>query len=162
MEYKLQVGDKVPAFAGKDALGNTISSQNLQGRPYVLYFYPQDDTPGCTLEACSFRDSQPQIKSFGAELIGISPDTSQSHSQFIQKYGLNFTLISDENHQICETFDVWKEKNSYGKKHMGVIRSTFIVDGQGFIRWIERPVQVEGHAVRVLQALEPLSPSRNQ
>lgn len=154
MTNLLQVGDHAPYFEGKDAQGELISSKHLLGRPYVLYFYPKDDTPGCTTEACQFRDQKPQIELHGASLIGVSPDNAQSHQQFMSKYDLTFTLLTDEDHRICETFGVWQEKNVYGKKSMGVVRTTFVIDSQGMIRWIERPVKVEGHAERVIEALK--------
>lgn len=157
MAEKLNIGEQAPAFEGHDAEGRIISSKSLSGHPYVLYFYPKDDTLGCTTQACSLRDRKVDIDSYQAALIGVSPDNAQSHQKFISKYILNFTLLTDENHKICESFGVWQEKMSYGKKSMGVIRTTFIIDGKGFIRWMESPVKVEGHAERVLEALKKIS-----
>lgn len=156
MTYKLNIGDPAPSFEGMDGEGNKISSKSLQGRPFVLYFYPKDDTPGCTKEACHFRDLKPGFDQHKVELIGVSPDTPDSHQKFAVKYGLNFKLVSDPNHQICKSFDVWQEKESFGKISMGIIRTTFIIDKKGIIRWMERPVQVEGHADRVLEALKTI------
>lgn len=153
MTFKINTGDQVPSFEGQDGEGKKISSKSLLGKTYVIYFYPKDDTPGCTKEACYFRDNMPHFDQLNIPVIGISPDTHESHLKFKTKYGLNFTLLSDPDHKICEAFDVWQEKDNFGKKYLGVLRSTFIIDEKGKISWIERPVQVEGHAERILQIL---------
>ncbi|WP_068467693.1 peroxiredoxin [Candidatus Protochlamydia phocaeensis] len=153
------IGQAVPAFQTRDTKGQLISTKDLLGHPYVLYFYPKDDTPGCTAQACSFRDAKPLFDHSQARVIGVSPDSAASHEKFTAKYGLNFTLIPDSTHQLCEQFGVWQEKMLFGKKGMGVIRTTFLIDSQGVIRWIESPVQVEGHEGRVIEALQHLSAS---
>jgi peroxiredoxin Q/BCP len=156
MDYKINVGDKTPPFNTQDASGHPFSNQSLKGAPYILYFYPKDDTPGCTKEACSLRDAKQDFDSLGVTILGVSPDDASSHDQFKRKYGLNFSLLSDVGHKMCEAFDVRHSKQMYGKSYMGVLRTTFIVDGNGIIRWIERPVQVEGHSERLLEALKEL------
>lgn len=156
MSSPIQIGAPVPAFLGLDSNSNPISSQSLLGKPYVLYFYPKDDTPGCTAEACQFRDTKPQLDQLKMTVIGISPDSTASHDKFKSKYNLNFTLLPDEAHQLCELFDVWGERVVFGERKLGVIRSTFIVDSKGIIRWIEKPVQVEGHVERIITAINTL------
>ncbi len=149
MSYKLNVGDKMPAFKAKDASGHSFSSDDVIGGPVVIYFYPKDDTPGCTKEACSFRDKVDDLDEFDAILIGISPDGMQSHESFIEKYEINFTLLSDESLDVCRKFDVIRDNN--------LERTTFVIDSRGVIRWIERPVNVEGHTERVLKALQEIA-----
>lgn len=153
----LSVGSAVPSFEATDANGQSFSNTQLLGQTYVLYFYPKDNTPGCTAQACSFRDATPSFDSCQVRVIGVSPDSAASHKRFSTKYGLNYTLLPDPTHRMCELFGVWQEKTVFGKKGMGVVRTTFIVDAQGVIRWIESPVRVEGHADRVLEALQSLS-----
>ncbi len=155
-EFKLKIGDTIPFFKLKDDLGRTFTSDESYGRPFVIYFYPKDDTEGCTAEACSFRDSLEQFDDIGVSVVGISPDSIESHQQFKKKYDLNFPLLADTDHSVCDAFDVWKEKSMYGKTYFGVIRSTFVVDSEGIIRWIERPVKVEGHIERVLNAMRDM------
>lgn len=151
MQHAPKIGDLVPKF---DALDGLI------GHSFVLYFYPKDDTPGCTKEACELRDVQSELSQLKTLVIGVSPDTTASHDKFKNKYHLNFKLVSDPSNEICRLFGVWEEKNVFGKKTWGVIRTTFVVDAKGIIRWIEKPVQVEGHAQRVLQALQNITKSR--
>ena len=122
----------------------------------VLYFYPKDDTPGCTKEACAFRDASDELKKLGAVVIGVSPDSSASHAKFRDKYTLNFPLLADESHEIAEKFGAWREKNMYGKKSMGVQRSTYLIDAQGKIVKVWKKVSVDGHDADVLQALRDL------
>ncbi len=153
MSYKINVGDKVPTFKAKDSSGHTFSSDDVMGGPVVIYFYPKDDTPKCTSEACSFRDNIDNFDEYDAILIGISPDSAQSHESFIEKNELNYTLLSDESLEVSRKFDVMKEKNVNGKIEIHLERSTFVIDSRGIIRWIERPVNVEGHTERVLKAL---------
>lgn len=156
MSHQLSIGDKMPHFKAKDQAGHVFSSEDLMGGPAVLYFYPKDNTPGCTQEACSFRDHIEELDDYDAILIGISPDTSHSHEDFIEKHGLNFTLLSDESMDVCRKFNVLHEKEVNGKRILGVERTTFLIDANGIIRWIERPVQVEGHTQKVLSALVEL------
>ncbi|CUI15723.1 bacterioferritin comigratory protein [Candidatus Protochlamydia naegleriophila] len=153
----LSVGSEVPSFEATTANGQALSNKQLLDQVYIFYFYPKDDTPGCTAQACSFRDAKPLFDAGQVRVIGVSPDSAASHARFTSKYGLNYTLLPDPTHHLCELFGVWQEKVVFGKKRMGVVRTTFIVDAQGIIRWIESPVRVEGHAERVLEALQ--SPS---
>jgi thioredoxin-dependent peroxiredoxin len=157
MDYKINVGDPVPPFIGLDAEGKSFSLGDLLGRSFVLYFYPKDDTPGCTKEACSFRDSIEQFDGLDAVVIGVSPDSASSHKKFMQKHHLNFTLLCDENKELCKKFDVLQEKQMYGKRYEGVERTTFVVDGKGIIRWIERHVSVADHTQRVIKALQDIA-----
>jgi peroxiredoxin Q/BCP len=152
-EFKLNVGDKIPFFQLQDDQRREVSSDAIFGRPAIIYFYPKDNTEGCTAEACSFRDALEQFDQLKVMVLGISPDSVESHQKFKKDFGLNFRLLSDSDHKTCEDFDVWKEKNMYGNKYFGVLRTTFMVDGDGIIRWIERPVKVEGHVERLLRAL---------
>lgn len=147
----------MPAFKAKDSSGHTFSSEDVMGGPVVIYFYPRDDTPGCTKEACSFRDSIDRLDEYDAILIGISPDGAQSHESFIEKHNLNFTLLSDESLETCRKFDVIRDNNVNGKSVPSLERTTFIIDSRGFIQWVERPVNVEGHTERVLKALQGIS-----
>lgn len=154
MKYRINVGDAIPEFKGKDHEGFEITTEDLLGTPVVLYFYPKDDTPGCTKEACSFRDSMERLAKFDVAVVGVSPDSIESHQKFINKYDLNFTLISDNNKEISKKFDVIQEKMLYGEKKMGVERTTFLLDRDGIVKWIERPVTVEGHVDRVIEAIK--------
>lgn len=157
MSYKLNVGDKMPAFKAKDSSGHVFSSDDLLGGFAVIYFYPKDETPGCTLEACSFRDNSDRFDDYDAILIGISPDGAQSHESFIEKHQLNFTLLSDESLNISRKFDVIRENEVNGAKVPRLERTTFVVDARQIIRWIERPVNIERHTERVLKALQEMS-----
>jgi peroxiredoxin Q/BCP len=152
MTYSVNVGDTIPSFKIKDNEGYEVTDDDLVGSPLVIYFYPKDDTPGCTKEACSFRDHIEQFDGLDTLVIGVSPDNGESHEQFSAKYNLNFTLLSDPNLEICRKFDVRKGV-------MGIERTTFVIDGEGIIRWIERPVTVGGHVERVIQALAAISNS---
>lgn len=156
MQPAPQVDHLVPNFQVQDVKGKPLSPDSLLGQPYVLYFYPKNDTPGCTAEACQFRDTQVDFEKIQALVIGISPDTRLSHQKFAAKYGLNFSLVADPSHELCTLFQVWEEKKVFGQTHWGVTRTTFVVDAKGIIRWIEKPVQVEGHSQRVLEALKNL------
>ncbi len=149
----LTEGKKAPSFKLKDQDGNDISSKDFIGKQIVLYFYPKDDTPGCTKEACSFRDNFPNFKDINAVILGVSPDSPASHKKFISKFNLPFTLLSDENKEVLEKYEVWKEKNMYGKKYMGVERTTFIIDEEGKIKKIFPKVKVDGHEKEVLEAI---------
>jgi peroxiredoxin Q/BCP len=149
----LQVGDQAPDFTMPTVSGGTVSLNDLRGKKVVLYFYPKDDTPGCTIEACSFRDNLPSFEGVNAEVIGVSRDNTESHQRFRDKYGLNFTLASDDSGQVTEDYGVWREKNMYGKTFMGIQRSTFLIDENGNIAKIWPSVSVDGHTQEVLAAL---------
>ncbi len=150
---ELKVGNTIPHFEGVDEEGNHVSSKDLHGIKAVLYFYPKDDTPGCTKEACGFRDSMDELDSKEFIVIGISPDSSASHRKFIEKYELNFCLLSDPQLSIAKKFGAVKPKEdgSYS-----IERSTYIIDEAGVIRWMEKPVKVDGHTQRVLQAVDSI------
>jgi thioredoxin-dependent peroxiredoxin len=158
MTNELQTGDKVPAFRGVTAKG-PVSDVTLQGAPYVLYFYPRDDTPGCTTQACDFRDNLPQFKRLGIDVYGVSKDDLASHAKFTEKFEISFPLITDEDGSMCDDFGVWKEKSMYGKSHMGIERTTFLIDSQGIIRQIWRKVKVADHVDEVLAAAKALENS---
>jgi len=151
----LKVGDKAPAFKGETDKG-AISLKDLKGSPVVLYFYPKDDTPGCTLEACAFRDTLPRFKKMNAQVFGVSKDSIEKHNKFAKKYELPFALISDSDGSLCDSFGVWVEKSMYGKKYMGIERATYLIDEAGIIRNIWRKVKVTGHAEEVLKAVKEL------
>ena len=150
----LEVGKKAPAFSLIDGNGNKVSLNNFKGRKVVLYFYPKDMTSGCTQEACDFRDSFPNFKKEKAEILGVSIDSVASHKKFAEKYELPFTLLSDEKKEVVETYGVWKEKSMYGKKYLGIERTTFIIDEEGKIQNIFPKVKVAGHVEEVVQALK--------
>jgi len=149
----LAEGDKAPSFELPDHAGGTVSSESLAGHPYVLYFYPKDDTPGCTKEACDFRDFGVKFGAARVRILGVSPDSSQSHARFRDKYGLPFTLISDPDKTLAQAYRVWVQKQNYGRQYMGIARSTFLIDGQGTIKKAWRGVRVPGHVEDVLAAL---------
>ena len=152
----LKVGIKAPSFKLKNQDGKIISIADLKGKPIVLYFYPKDDTPGCTKEACNFRDEFPKFGKMKAEIIGVSIDSVESHKKFAEKYKLPFNLLSDEKKEVVEKYGVWKEKNMYGKKYMGIERTTFIIDTEGKINKIFPKVKVEEHNIEVMEALKEL------
>jgi peroxiredoxin Q/BCP len=156
MTYRINVGDAIPDFQTKDEEGNVIRMSDLLGNPIVLYFYPKDDTPGCTKEACAFRDEMDAFDGLDALVIGVSPDNARSHLKFIENHDLNFTLFTDEQYDLCKKFDVLRESDKGGEKKTSVERTTFVIDPEGIITWIERPVNVEGHSSRVLKALEEM------
>jgi thioredoxin-dependent peroxiredoxin len=149
----LKESDLAPDFEVQDDKGQTFKLSTLKGRSAVLYFYPKADTPGCTKEACSFRDSIAEFKKHGAEVIGVSPDKPSAQAKFKSKYELSFPLLADENHQVAEAYGVWKEKSMYGRKYMGVERTTFLIGPDGHIRKIFEKVKPEGHADEVLAQL---------
>ncbi|MFM9064875.1 MAG: thioredoxin-dependent thiol peroxidase [Pirellula sp.] len=155
----LEPGSKAPAFTLLDAEGKKVKLSDFKGSPVVLYFYPKDDTPGCTKEACAFRDRSAELKKLGAVVLGVSPDTPASHTKFRDKYSLNFTLLADESHEVAEKFGAWREKNMYGKKSMGIQRSTYLIDAQGIVANVWKKVSVDGHDAEVLEALQELSAS---
>ncbi len=150
---KISVGENAPDFTLPSHDGSEISLGDFRGKTLVLYFYPKDDTSGCTKEACSFRDSMARIRRKGAEVLGISADPPSSHEKFIRKYDLPFPLASDEKKSVLRAYGVWKEKSMYGRKYMGIERSTFIIDPKGVVRHIFRKVKVEGHVDEVLALL---------
>lgn len=147
----IQEGQPFPDFALKDQQGNVRRLDELRGSPAVIYFYPKDDTPGCTVEACSFRDNLPRFE--GVKVFGVSPDSPKSHQKFIDKFGLNFTLLADEDKKLSQDAGVWVEKSMYGKKYMGVERTTFLLDKNGNVQKIWRKVNPEGHTEEVLAEL---------
>jgi peroxiredoxin Q/BCP len=150
---ELKVGDKAPQFTLPSGDGKNVSLKEFRGKKVVLYFYPKDDTPGCTSEACSFRDNLGRVKRKGAVVLGISADSVESHKKFIKKYDLPFPLLSDESKEILKAYDVWKQKSFMGRKFMGIERTTFIIDEEGNILRIFSKVKVEGHTDDVLDAL---------
>lgn len=149
----LQAGDKAPDFTLSDSDGNNISLGDFKGKKVVLFFYPKDDTPGCTQEACDFRDRYTVFSEKNAVILGISKDGSKSHVKFRDKFNLPFILLSDENTEVMQKYDVWKEKSMYGKKYMGAIRTTFIIDEKGIIEKVYKNVKVKDHAEEVLSAI---------
>ena len=153
----LNIGDAVPDFTVESDTAGTISSAALRGQRYVIYFYPKDDTPGCTREACEFRDTQAPIKKAGALVFGVSGDSLESHGKFKTKYKLNFPLLSDQGNAVATKFGAYGEKMLYGRKFMGIIRSTFIIEGDGVVRKVFPKVKVDGHAEKVLEAVKALS-----
>ncbi len=153
MGTELSVGGKAPDFSLPDESGKTVPLKRFKGKPVVLYFYPKDDTPGCTKEACNFRDSVARLQKAGAVILGVSLDGPDSHRKFIAKYGLPFSLLCDEDAAVSKAYGVYKEKSMYGKKYWGIERSTFVVDGAGALKAIFRKVKVDGHVDEVLDAL---------
>lgn len=149
-------GDTAPGFALPDDTGAEVSSADLAGTPYVLYFYPKDDTPGCTTEACGFRDALPDFEKLGVRVLGVSPDSSASHQRFRAKYELPFTLLSDADKSLSSAYGAWALKKNYGREYMGVVRSTFLVDAGGVIRNAWRGVKVNGHIDKVQAAAAAL------
>lgn len=149
----LKEGDKAPDFKLKDSNGKIVSLKDFRGKDVVLYFYPKDDTSGCTKEACSFRDSYPDFNKLDAVILGISADSEESHRKFISKYELPFTLLSDPGKEAIDAYGVWKEKSMYGKKYMGIERTTFLIDRNGKIKKIFPKVKVDGHADEILSFL---------
>lgn len=149
----LEIGEKAPNFDAIDQNGQKITLSQFSGKKIVLYFYPKDNTPGCTAEACDFRDNYQQLQSLGFEVIGVSTDDEKSHQKFINKFNLPFPLIADTDHQISELFGVWGEKNMYGKKYMGINRTTFIIDEKGEIIQIIKKVDTKNSSAQVLDLL---------
>ncbi|MCB1599872.1 MAG: thioredoxin-dependent thiol peroxidase [Xanthomonadales bacterium] len=150
----LQVGDAVPDFSLESDSAGTISSKKLRGQRYVIYFYPKDDTPGCTKEACSFRDNIPRFKDLGVPVFGASPDDAKAHGKFVTKYQLNFPLLIDPEKKLLEAFGVWVEKSMYGRTYFGVQRATFVIDAKGKVEHVWPKVKAEGHAAQVLEYLQ--------
>lgn len=153
---ELKEGMKAPDFSADSTTGKKISLKDFKGKNLVLYFYPKDDTPGCTKEACSFRDSNSDLRKLGTEVLGVSRDDVDSHEKFLAKFNLNFPLLADTSGKICEAYGVWKEKNMYGQKKMGIERSTFLIDGEGVVRKVWRKVKVDDHTEEVMAAVKGL------
>ncbi len=151
----LAEGQAFPTFSLPDQNGETLALESLKGAPAVIYFYPKDDTPGCTTEACEFRDLSGDFH--GARIIGVSPDSAKKHQKFIEKFGLGFTLLADEEKQLLEACGFWVEKSMYGKTYMGVERSTVLIDGEGIVRKIWTKVKPKGHAAEVQAAAAALA-----
>ncbi|NMO98071.1 thioredoxin-dependent thiol peroxidase [Paenibacillus lemnae] len=156
METNLETGQTVPDFTLPGSNGEDISLSSFRGKKVVVYFYPKNMTPGCTDEACGFRDAHEELEQKGAVVIGISPDPLKSHSKFIEKYGLPFLLLSDEEHQVSELFGVWQLKKMYGREFEGIVRSTFLIDEEGRLARAWRKVKVAGHVEEVLEAVQTL------
>lgn len=152
----VEEGSKAPAFTLAADDGSKIKLSDLKGSPVVLYFYPKDDTPGCTKEACAFRDLHKELVKLGAKVLGVSPDDTASHVKFRDKFQLNFPLLADTEHKVAEEYGAWREKNMYGKKSMGIQRSTFLIAPDGTIAKVWKRVQVDGHDAEVLEALKAL------
>ncbi len=150
------VGDKAPDFSAATDGGGEITLSKLRGKKVVLYFYPKDDTPGCTKEACGFRDSLPDFTGLDAEIVGVSKDSVAKHEKFKAKYDLPFTLVADEDGAICGAYGTWIEKSMYGRKYMGIDRATFLIDEKGVVRNVWRKVKVKDHVEAVLAAAADL------
>lgn len=153
---ELKVGDKAPSFSLKNTEGKTVKLSDFKGKKVVLFFYPKDMTPGCTKEACGFRDDYAVLKKRGVEVIGVSADDQKLHQKFTETYSLPFTLLSDTDHSVMEKYGAWGEKNMYGKKVTGVLRSTFLIDEEGRIAHIFRRVKTDTHSKDVIAVLDKL------
>jgi peroxiredoxin Q/BCP len=151
-----QPGQPAPNFTAPDQNGNLVSLANFQSHWLVLYFYPKDDTPGCTVEAKDFTESEKEFSALGAKILGVSPDPEKSHCRFIQKHSLSIQLLSDPEHQVCEAYGAWRLKKFMGKEFMGVVRSTFLIDSEGKLAYVWPNVKAKGHAQAVLAKLQEL------
>ena len=152
----IEVGKKAPAFTLAADDGTKVRLTALKGNPVVLYFYPRDNTPGCTKEACAFRDRKSEIQELGATVLGVSPDTVESHVKFRDKFSLNFPLLADPDHVVAEKYGAWREKNMYGKKSMGIQRSTYLIGADGKVARVWARVKVDGHDEQVIAAIKEL------
>lgn len=152
----LEIGQPAPDFTLPSDTDGDVQLSALRGTPVVLYFYPKDNTPGCTTEACDFRDRMDRVKAAGATVLGVSPDSLRKHSNFRTKFDLNFPLLVDAEKAVNTAYGVWREKKNYGRTYMGTVRSTFLIDADGIIRQIWDKVRVKGHADAVIEALEAL------
>ncbi len=146
----LKPGDKAPDLSGKNQHGKEVSLADFKGRKLVLYFYPKDDTPGCTAEACNLRDNYEDLRKAGYEILGVSPDNEKSHTKFITKFELPFSLLADTEKSTCEAYGVWVEKSMYGRKYMGVNRVTFVIDEEGVIERVIEKVDTKNHTAQIL------------
>jgi len=155
-----ELGSPAPSFDRESDSGEHVTLDSLRGRPVVLYFYPKDDTPGCTRQACSIRDSWGEFGEAGVTLFGISPDTAESHVKFREKYTLPFPLLADPDHSMADDYGVWVEKTNYGKTYMGIVRSSYLIDPDGRIARAWPKVKADGHAAAVLEALEEARAAR--
>lgn len=149
---KLKTGDKAPDFKGLNQDGKTVSLKDFKGKKVVLYFYPKDDTPGCTAESCNLRDNYSGLKKKGYEIVGVSADTEKSHKKFADKYELPFSLIADTEKEILQAYDAWGEKSMYGKKYMGILRKTYVIDEKGMIEKIFDKVDTKNHTEQILES----------
>lgn len=154
----LTIGDKIPEVLGTDQAENEVKASDFKGHKFILYFYPKDNTPGCTAEACNFRDNFYELRKAGYEIVGVSVDDEKSHTKFIEKYELPFRLISDKNKVLVEEFGIWAEKTLAGKKYMGTLRSTFLIDENGVIEQVFTPKEIKAkeHAEQILDWLTEL------
>jgi peroxiredoxin Q/BCP len=149
----IEEGKAAPAFTLKNAKGEKVALKDYRGKDVILYFYPKDDTPGCTIQACDFRDTGPAYEKLNAVVLGVSADSVASHAKFRTKFDLNFPLLADEDHAVCEAYGVWKEKSMYGRKFMGIERSTFLIDEKGVVAEVWRNVKPKGHAEMLEEVL---------
>jgi len=152
----LKVGSRAPAFSLPSDDGETVSLSALKGKPVVLYFYPKDDTPGCTVEACEFRDSWADVRKTGAVVLGVSPDGLKDHQKFRAKFKLPFPLLADEDHAVADAYGAWGDKSMYGRKYQGILRTTFLIGPDGNIARVFEKVKPKGHAAEVLAAIRDL------
>ena len=152
----IEEGQKAPDFKLKADDGTAVKLSELRGSPVVVYFYPKDDTPGCTKEACSFRDRRRELEKLGLKVLGVSADSVESHERFRDKFKLNFSLLADVDHKTAEKYGAWREKNMYGKKSMGIVRSTFLIDAEGRVAKVWKAVKVDGHDDAVIEAVKGL------
>lgn len=152
----VRIGEKAPDFRVRDHRGETVSLSDFKGKHVVLYFYPKDMTPGCTTEACDFRDQHEQFEQLNAVIIGVSPDPVERHVKFIEKHGLPFILLADDQHEVAELYEVWKLKKNFGKEYMGIERSTFLIDKEGTLVKEWRKVKVKGHVEEALEYVQSL------
>jgi peroxiredoxin Q/BCP len=152
----VEAGQRAPDFALLDDSGNKVRLSSFRGQPVVLYFYPRDDTPGCTVEACAFRDQRKRMSDLGAVVLGVSPDTVESHVKFRDKFSLNFPLLADADHKVAEKYGAWREKTRFGQTALGIQRSTFVIGPDGIVYKLWKSVKPEGHDEQVIKALEEL------
>lgn len=150
----LKIGDKAPDFNLKNTNGEEVSLTGLKGKRVILYFYPKDDTPGCTVEACNFKDDYDLYQEKDAVILGVSRDGEESHKKFTEKFDLPFTLLSDEDHSVAEKYGAWGEKSMYGKKYMGILRNTYVIDDEGKIEMIYEKVKPKDHSKEILELLK--------
>jgi peroxiredoxin Q/BCP len=153
----IEQGEPAPDFELQTDRGVPLRLSAQRGKPVVLYFYPKDDTPGCTVEACAFRDRRPELAERGALVLGVSPDGVASHAKFRDKFSLDFPLLADPDHKVAEAYGAWRERTNYGKTFMGIQRSTFLIDGEGVVRKVWKKVDVKEHDQQVIDALSSLS-----